>query len=116
MQEDDFHLIDLTNYRNHPTRKDIRVFFFKEMKRADYFEQLLKEKSLFYEKFVEKEDKLKIYFGVKRTDFGVIKELNNLAIGKFRESFIPNKSFRKFLILGTALALAFVIAGAILSD
>jgi len=115
MKEDDFHLIDLTNYKQHPTRSDIQVFFFRELERADYFEKLLKEKELFFEKYVEDEGNLRVYFGVKRSDMGSVKILNNLTIGKFREPFISNKFLRYFIIGLSALALSFVIVGAVRS-
>lgn len=106
----------LVNIKDHPTNQKKRVFFFKENEQADYFESLLKEQDLFFEKQIDVEGDQTIYFGVRSSDFERVKKLNYLTIGYFRKPFIPDRTFRILLIVISFLVLALAIAGAILSN
>lgn len=106
----------LVNIKDHPTNQKKRVFFFKEEQQAAYFERLLIEEKLFYEKQIDVEGDQTIYFGVKSSDFEKVKKLNYLTIGHFRKPFIPDKAFRTILIIVSLFVLGLAIAGALLSS
>ena len=91
-------MLSLINFHDHPTNRNKKVFFFKQEAHANYFELLLKEQQLAYEKQIDEEGDRTIYFGVKISDFKMAKHLNYLTIGKFRKPFISDRFSRYLLI------------------
>jgi hypothetical protein len=104
-------LIDLTNYRAHPTDARYMVFFFGTYEMAVSFEDSLSQEGIFFEKDVSESGEKKRYlYAVKRRDSERVKILNNLAMGRHRGRFINDPILRNlilFLFLG-ALVLAFI--------
>lgn len=99
--------INLTNYSEHPTDKAYLVFNFKSAEQAGYFENLLIEHKVWYEKDVENETQpIRYLFAVKKREEQKVVYLNNLAIGKYRKPFISDPIFRWFTLL-----LFFVLLG-----
>ncbi len=109
-------MLSTINFQDHPTNRNMEVFFFKQAIHADYFENLLNENKLFYEKQIDTEGDKTIYFGVKKTDFKEVKRLNYLTIGHFRKPFIPDAFFRYFVIIISVIILSLAIAGAIIAN
>ena len=106
----------LANIKDHPTNQRKKVFYFKEQDQSAYFENLLIEEKIDYEKQIDTEGDQTIYFGVKSADFERVKKLNYLTIGAFRQPFIPDKTFRTILIIISMIVLGAAITGAILSN
>ncbi len=104
------------NIQDHPTNRNKKVFFFKDGAQADYFEQLINEQQIIYEKQIDKEGDHTIYFGIKTSDFKAVKKLNYLTIGHFRKPFIADTFFRYLLISISLIILTLAIIGSILSD
>ena len=104
------------NIKDHPTNQKKRVFFYKDTEQADYFENLLIQEQLYFEKQIDTEGDQTIYFGIKSTDFERVKKLNYLTIGHFRKPFIPDRAFRIILIIISLFVLGLAIAGALLSS
>lgn len=104
------------NYKEHPSNRNKKVFFFQEESWAAHFESLLKENALVYERQVDTEGDQKIYFGVLAKDFQQAKHLNFLTIGKFRKRFIPDAYLRYFVIFISVLILGLAFIGAYLSN
>lgn len=106
---------DLTNWRTHPTARGIEVFFFKSVEQGDYFEQLLNENEIWYEKDVdtEQDHSRKVMFAVRSNDVKHVKPLNNMAIGKYRKRFIPFKGLRIILFVFLLIMLTLLIVGLI---
>ncbi len=104
------------NIKEHPSNRNKKVFYFKEEKQANYFQELLEEKQLKYERQVDSEGDQTIYFGVLAGDFKQAKKMNYLTHGKFRKPFIPDPLFRYFLIIVTLFVLGLAILGAFLAD
>ena len=50
-------LLQVTNHRDHPTNKAYKVFFFRKKEEADYFEILIAEKNIKFEKGSEETEK-----------------------------------------------------------
>jgi hypothetical protein len=113
-------ILNLVNYKDHPTDNRYKVFNFNSKAEADYFEDLLKEKRIWFEKDVEKvQDKTLLnpsnpnlvdmyLFGVKQRDFEKVQKLNYLVSAKYRPPTFKNKFLRYtllfFLIIVIVLA------------
>lgn len=106
--------IDLTNYREHPTQKSYQVVHFSIEEQADFFENLLTESNITYERHnEEKLNRTIYYFAVRNSDMTVVKNLNNIALGKFRSPFIPTSPLRWIVLTISFIVLALAIIGAI---
>lgn len=108
-------MLELINFQDHPTNINKKVFFFKQVSHANYFEVMLVESKIIYEKQIDEEGDQTIYFGVKKSDFKTVQQLNYLTIGHFRKPFIPDKFFRYFLIVLSIFVVGLAILGAFLS-
>lgn len=104
------------NINEHPTNPKKKVFFFREVTHANYFEVMLIESKIEYEKQIDEEGDGRIYFGVKKRDFKKVQRLNYLTIGHFRKPFISDRFFRWLLITVSILVLALAFIGAWLSN
>lgn len=109
-------MISFINFQDHPTNRNLKVFYFKDEEHASYFEELLNEKQIKFEKQIDEEGDNRIYYGIHITHFETVKTLNYLTLGKFRSKFIPDVFFRYLLIFGSILIVGLAIAGAILSN
>lgn len=98
-------MINLTNYRDHPSERGYVVFFYTDFQMANYFEELLVEEDIPYERAVDQETGAKRYlFGVHKKHQQKLLKLNDLAIGKFRKPFIGSAVLR-WIILGITAAM-----------
>jgi hypothetical protein len=104
-------ILNITNYREHPTRPGYTVFHFFDDKQAEDFKKLLSDKAIWFETDTDKKDNKTIYlFGVRNSDLKTAVMLNYLVIGKYRKPFIPNAFFRWFVIfLGLAVVTLAII-------
>lgn len=102
----------ITNHQDHPTNNAYKVFFFYIKEQADFFESLLKEKGIKYESGEDEKNGKPIYmFGVLQTDLNVVKELNYLALGKYRRPIFGSKLNQYFiLVIGAAILLFALIS------
>ena len=109
--------LDFTNWRTHPTQKKYRVIFYKTAQEAAYFETLLVEHRIVFERGEDETSyKARFLFAVSKDDMEVVKRLNNITIGRYRKKFIPNTYFRLVLIAISLAVLAIAIIGAILNS
>ena len=93
-------ILNITNYRDHPTRPGYTVFHSFDENYAHDFKKLLEENNIWFETDTDKKDGKTIYlFGVRNSDLKKVVKLNYLVIGKYRKPFIPNKFFRWFVVL-----------------
>jgi hypothetical protein len=104
----------LTNYGEHPTEINWIYFFFHKREMANYFEQLLIESKIDYEKEWVAHKKA-YYFFIKKHYFKQAQKMNFLTWGKFREKFMPDKTFRWFVIIVTLILILLAVAGAVIS-
>ena len=109
-------MISTINFQEHPTNRNLKVFFYSNTDHAFHFEGLLNEHSIEFEKQVDLEGDQRIYYGIHITHFNEAKRLNYLTIGKFRKKFIPDLFFSLLIITISILVLGLAIAGALLSD
>jgi len=106
-------MLNILNYSDHPTRIGFVVFRFHEKERSDFFEELLKEKSISHEFSCIEETNL-FLFGIKKGDFKEASNANFLVSAKFRNKIIPNIYFRWGIILFSVSMLVLAIIGAFL--
>jgi hypothetical protein len=104
------------NINEHPTNSKKKVFFYKDIEQAHFFENLLRNESIKFEKQIDEEGDETIYFGVSTSDFEQVKRLNYLTIGNFRKPFIPDTVLRYFVIFISILVLSLAFIGAWLSN
>lgn len=108
-------MLSFVNFQDHPTNNNKKVFFFRTPEHAQHFEYLLVEEKVIFEKQIDKEGDLTIYYGVKTSDFKIAKKLNYLTIGKYRKPFISDVFFRYFVIVLSIIVLSVAIIGALVS-
>ena len=109
-------LFDFTNWREHPTQKRYIVFFFSTVEQGNYFEQLLIEHKVWFERHVDHEDdKRPIWFAIERGDMGTVKRLNHLTLGKYRNKFIPTSGLRIIVFIISGILVTLMIIGIIKS-
>ncbi|MFN3916690.1 MAG: hypothetical protein ACK4K0_03010 [Flavobacteriales bacterium] len=105
-------LIKITNYRDHPENNIYKVFFFYRPDMATYFEALLIEHKISYQKDTEENgDKSYTLFAVRKNDLKLAMRLNYLTMGKYRKPFIGNTAFKVILLFFTLLVVAIALVG-----
>ncbi|HET6245844.1 MAG: hypothetical protein H0V01_12315 [Bacteroidetes bacterium] len=108
-------MIDFTNYKIHSTKKDFMVFHFDHKDQSLYFEQLLTQNNLFFEKHLENEKNFLVYYGIRKSDFTKVNELNNISNGKFRKPFISDKYLRYTVLSLFFIMMALAVTGMIVN-
>ena len=109
-------ILRVTNHQNHPTSKFHKVFFFYIEEQADYFEGLLIEKKIWFERDSEiNRGKMMYLFGIKLTNVREVDQLNYLAIGKYRKPIFENKYLRYGVVIFGAIIILLGVIGYFLS-
>lgn len=119
--------LGLVNFKDHPSDNRYKIFNFNSIEEAEYFEKLLNEKSLWFEKNEEHLDSLAtIHFSLnpekdrsgtmylyatRQLDFDKVQNANFLVNAKFRGFIIKNPVFRYGLVILFLCLLAFAIYG-----
>lgn len=89
----------LVNYRQHPTNVNYIVYRFKDIQRADTFENKLKEANLWYERSNPDEDEKVLYmFAVEKKHFNKTQKINFQTEGKHKKFIIPHGLFRNLFV------------------
>lgn len=109
-------MFKLVNINDHPTNFNKKVFFFYKKDLADYFEKLLLENHILYEKQVDETGDQCIYIGVRKPDFKRAQHLNYLSHGKFRKPMLGNSWNKYILVFLVLAAILLAIIGALLSN
>ncbi|PCJ89110.1 MAG: hypothetical protein COA57_02540 [Flavobacteriales bacterium] len=92
------------------------LYHFHQKEWAAYFENLLIEHKVVFEKHIEEsEEKLMVYFAVKKKDDTQVRQLNYLTVGRFRKPFIPDTYFRWVIIGISVLLVTLALTGYFLS-
>lgn len=109
-------ILRVTNHQNHPTSKFHKVFFFYIEEQADFFESLLKEDNIWFERDSEfTRGKMMYFFGIKMTNVKAVDRLNFIAIGKYRKPIFENKFVRYGVVILGGLIVVLGIIGYFLS-
>lgn len=105
-------MLNITNYNEHPTRKAYTIFHFFNKNRAEYFEEQLKSKKIWYESDVdESPNKTTYFFGVRNSNLKDVHQINYLVNAKYRKPSISSKPLRIIIYLITLLLLILGIVG-----
>lgn len=107
-------MLNILNYKDHPTRIGYTVYRFFEKERADYFEELLKKDNIQFESSIEENGNTLYLFGVKKGDSKKAMNANYLVSAKYRNKIIPNTYFRWGIILFALAMITLAIIGAII--
>jgi len=101
--------LNLTNYYDHPGDNRYTVYRFFIEEHADYFQSLLEEQQIVFERHIEvDEGQDKILFGVNKRFGKQALNCNFMTHAKYRNPFIPNKVLKYGLVIFT---LAIIILG-----
>ena len=93
-------LLQVTNHSEHPTNKAYKVFFFRSIEQANYFESLLQNENIIFEKDSEDTEKGELFlFGIRKSDLKIVGKLNLLTIGKYRKPIFPHPTIKYIVIL-----------------
>ena len=117
----------LVNYKDHPTDNRYVVFNFNSIEEANYFEELITEKRIKFEKDEElmadntllsytqnpsqREKSTTYLFGISQRDFKKAQQANFLVNAKFRDFLFKKKIVRWTLVIFFLGILGFAIAG-----
>lgn len=89
-----------TNYFDHPADNRYTVYQYHLTEHADYFEELLRDRDVPFERFLDTESgDPKILFGIKKTFYSEAMYCNNMCHAKYRKPFIPVKWLRYALLI-----------------
>jgi hypothetical protein len=108
------HTIDLgfVNYVQHPENSSYIVFRFHDLNRAESFEALLVEQSIWFEKGEEeKRGTMVQLYGIHKNDFKKAEKMNYQVEGKHKKPIIPWKGLRYFLLIFSFTVLTLAIIG-----
>jgi hypothetical protein len=109
--------LNITNQQPHPDQKGYEIYYFRTPEQANHFEELLKEKGLFYERGIQGQGQSAVHlFGVKSKDIEKIDPLNYLALGRYRKPMIPDKNARIVVVIIGLGLLLFALIGFVLSN
>ncbi len=90
-----------TNFYDHPTDQNYRIFHYFEPEKADYFEELLKKEGIKYirESEVNSAGNTCHLFGIRREFYAEARKLNYLVWARYRRPMIDNAFLRYALII-----------------
>ena len=117
--------LGLVNYKDHPADNRYKIFNFNSIDEATYFQNLLTENGIWFERDEEEVDSLSALhftlkhqpdkkgimylFAVNQRDFDKVQKLNFIVTAKFREFTIKNSFLRWVLVLFFLTVLGFAI-------
>jgi hypothetical protein len=92
--------LGMVNYHRHPTDQNYIVYRFKDIRRANYFEELLNTHSIWYERANPEEDEREFYLiAVQKKHFNKTQELNFQTEATFKKPLIKNGFMRYLFVL-----------------
>jgi hypothetical protein len=103
-------MLNILNYKKHPTNSNYYVFKFWDNRRAADFEDALKKQSIWFEKDFDEEKEIAL-FAIKQKDLEQVQKINFLVEAKYRKPFISNVFLKWATILFFIIALSFALYG-----
>ena len=89
----------LVNYRQHPTNVNYIDYRFKDLERANTFEEFLLKEGLWFERSNPVEDEKQIYmFAIEKKHFQKSQKVNFSTEAKHKKFLIPNSILRYFFV------------------
>ena len=101
----------LTNYYEHPSDNRYLVFEFRSEEKAVHFENQLTEASIPFEKHIERDQDVLIFYGVSKQFDKSSMRANFITHGAFRKPLINNRLAKYALLLFTLFMVILAIIG-----
>lgn len=99
------------NFEPHERQRNFTVFFYYNKDHADYFEALLLEHAIPFERGQGKDLIKRHLFGVHQKYIEKAKELNDEVGNYYRKPFLGDKGFRNFVLIFTLTAIILALVG-----
>lgn len=103
--------IEFRNFEPHEKQRAYMVFYFYARDHADYFESLLIEHNIPYERGAGKDLVRRHLIGIHRQYLPEAEKLNNDTGNFFRKPFLADKGLRYFILLISLLGITLAIIG-----
>ena len=103
------------NYEPHEKQRSYMVFYFYAKDHADYFEALLIENEIPFERGQGRDLIRRHLFGVHRRHLELAQSLNDEVGNYYRKPFLGEKRFRNFVLIFTLSAIILAVLGYFLS-
>jgi hypothetical protein len=103
--------IKYANFEPHERQRNFTVFYFYAKDHADYFEALLLEEGIPFERGFGKDMLRRHLFGIHRKYQSKAEELNDEVGNYYRKPFLGEKSFRNFVLIFTLSAIILALLG-----
>lgn len=105
-------MIRLQNYYEHPSQRSFMVYEFAKEEAGIYFEQMLINANIPYEKGTEERRGINYHlFGVHKKHKISVEKINTDTLIKHKTSFLPDRGLQWFTFAFTLAILALAIIG-----
>ncbi|MFT5595871.1 MAG: hypothetical protein ACI8QH_000659 [Flammeovirgaceae bacterium] len=99
------------NFEPHHKQRNFTVFYFYAKDHADYFEALLLENEIPFERGSGQDMVRRHLIGIHRTHQEKAENLNDEVGNYYRKPFLGTKGMRNFVLLFTLVAITFALVG-----
>jgi hypothetical protein len=99
------------NFEPHHKQRNFTVFYFYAKDHADYFEALLLENEIPFERGSGQDMVRRHLIGVHRSYQEKAEKLNDEVGNYYRKPFLGTKGFRNFVLMFTLVAIAIALIG-----
>ncbi|MCH2215323.1 MAG: hypothetical protein MK086_09150 [Flavobacteriales bacterium] len=99
------------NFEPHVKQRSFTVFYFYAKEHADYFEALLLENDIPFERGAGKDMVRRHLFGIHVSRQAEAEKLNNEVGNYFRRPFLGEKKFRNFVLIFTLVVVLVALMG-----
>jgi len=103
--------IQYKNFESHQKQRNYTVFYFYAKDHADYFESLLLENEIPFERGQGQDMVRRHLIGVHRSYQERAEELNNEVGNYYRKPFLGTNRFRNFVLLFTVVVIIVALVG-----
>lgn len=107
--------ITYANFEPHHKQRNFTVFYFYAKDHADYFEALLLENEIPFERGAGQDMVRRHLIGVHRSYQERAEKLNNEVGNYYRKPFLGTNAMRNFVLVFTLVVIAFALIGYFLS-
>ncbi len=99
------------NFEDHPRQRSFSVFYFYAKENADYFESLLIEHEVPYERGIAKDMLRRHLIGIHKSHQEIAEKLNDETGNMFRKPFLSDNVMRNFVLILTLIVIILALAG-----
>ncbi len=103
--------VKYANFEPHHKQRSFTVFYFYAKDHADYFEALLLENEIPFERGSGQDMVRRHLIGVHRSYQEKAEMLNDEVGNYYRKPFLGTKGFRNFVLIFTLMAITFALIG-----